>query len=187
MQPAQDRNSDLGKVIHMTDEGQRLGGRFVTMGHRNHLGLAFAPDGRLWSTEMGPQGGDELNLITPGKNYGWPEVSYGSHYGGEDIPDNHRARGFEEPKLWWNPVISPGGLLIYSGDMFPQWKGDALIGALSGRALLRADIDGDTARKAERWDMNARIRAVDQGPDGAVYLLEDGSGGRLLRLTPVRR
>ncbi|HYI42544.1 MAG TPA: PQQ-dependent sugar dehydrogenase [Sphingomicrobium sp.] len=189
MQPAQDRGGDLGKIIHMTDEGQRIGGRFITMGHRNPLGLAFAPDGRLWSAEMGPQGGDELNLIVPGKNYGWPEVSYGSHYGGGAIPDSHKQRGFEEPKVWWNPAISPGGLLIYSGDMFPQWKGDALVAALSGQALLRVDIEGDRASKADQWDMGARIRAVDQGPDGAVYLLEDGRSpgqGRLLKLTPTR-
>jgi len=190
MQPAQDRNVDLGKVIHMTDEGQRIGGRFVTMGHRNILGLAFAPDKRLWAAEMGPEGGDELNLIVPGRNYGWPEVSYGSHYGDEDIPDEHKKAGFEEPKLWWNPGISPGGLLIYSGDLFPQWKGDALIAALSGQALLRVDLERDNARKADQWDMDARIRAVDQGPDGAVYLLEDGRSpgqGRLLRLDPLRR
>jgi glucose/arabinose dehydrogenase len=185
-QPAQDRNVDLGKIIHMTAEGQRIGGPFATMGHRNVLGLDFAPDGRLWAAEMGPQGGDEFNLIVPGRNYGWPEVSYGSHYGGEAIPDDHKARGFEEPKLWWNPAISPGALLIYSGNLFPQWKGDALIAALSGQALVRVDIEGDRARKANQWDMGTRIRAVDQGPDGAVYLLEDGDGGRLLRLDPVR-
>ena len=184
MTPAQDRDSDLGKIIHMTAEGQRIGGRYVTMGHRNPLGLSFALDGRLWEVEMGPQGGDELNLITPGKNYGWPRASYGSHYGGEDIPDDHKGRGFEEPKAWWNPSISPGGLLIYSGDLFPQWKGDALIGALSGQGFIRVDINGDRAKKADQWDMGARIRAVDQGPRGEVYLLEDGDGGRLLRLEP---
>ena len=184
MTPAQDRNSDLGKIIHVTAEGQPIGGRFVTLGHRNPLGLAFAPDGRLWEVEMGPQGGDELNLITPGKNYGWPEASYGSHYDGADIPDDHQGRGFEEPKAWWDPSISPGGLLVYSGDLFPAWKGDALIGALSGQAFIRVDIDGDKARKADQWDMGARIRAVDQGPKGEIYLLEDGPTGRLLRLTP---
>ena len=185
MTPAQDRNSDLGKVIHLTAEGQRVGGRFVTMGHRNPLGIAFAPDGRLWSVEMGPKGGDELNLIVSAKNYGWPEASYGSHYEGGDIPDDHRGRGFEEPKLWWNPSVSPGGMLIYTGDLFPQWKGDALIGALSGEAFIRADLDGDKATKADHWDMGARIRAVDQGPRGEVYLLQDGpSGGKLLRLEP---
>jgi glucose/arabinose dehydrogenase len=188
MTPAQDRNSDLGKIIHMTAEGQRIGGRFLTMGHRNPLGLAFAPDGRLWSTEMGPAGGDELNLIVPGRNYGWPQVSYGSHYEGAAIPDDHKSRGFEEPKVWWNPSVSPGSLLIYSGDLFPQWKGDALIGALSGQSFIRVDIDGDNARKADQWDMGNRIRAVDQGPRGEVYLLEDGRNGpaRLLRLEPAQ-
>jgi glucose/arabinose dehydrogenase len=185
MTPAQDRSSDLGKIIHLTAEGQPIGGRFVTLGHRNPLGLAFAPDGRLWSVEMGPQGGDELNLITPGRNYGWPEASYGSHYGGGAIPDDHEGRGFEEPKLWWNPSVSPGGMMIYTGDLFPQWRGDALIGGLSGQNLIRADLDGDKARKADDWPMGERIRAVDQGPKGEVYLLEDGPGGRLLRLTPA--
>ncbi|MFL6751675.1 MAG: PQQ-dependent sugar dehydrogenase [Sphingomicrobium sp.] len=184
--PAQDPNVDLGKIIHMTAEGQRIGGRYYTLGHRNVLGLAFAPDGRLWETEMGPRGGDELNLIVKGRNYGWPLASYGTHYDGRDIPDDHRSRGFEEPKVWWNPSISPGSLLIYTGDLFPQWKGDALIGALSGEALIRVDIAGDTARKAEQWDMGHRIRAVDQGPRGEIYLLEDGSGGRLLSLKPAQ-
>ncbi len=186
MNPAQDRNSDLGKVIHLNAEGQRIGGRFVTMGHRNPLGIAFAPDGRLWSIEMGPKGGDELNLIVAGRNYGWPQASYGSHYDGDDIPNDHKGRGFEEPKLWWNPVISPGGMLIYTGDLFPQWKGDALIGGLSGQNFLRVDLDGARARKADDWPMGKRIRAVDQGPRGEVYLLEDGPGARLLRLEPTR-
>jgi glucose/arabinose dehydrogenase len=193
MQPAQDIRGDLGKVIHLTAEGAAAPGNpwanqsgrtpmYWSMGHRNLLGIAFAPDGRLWSTEMGPQGGDELNLIVPGRNYGWPVASYGSHYEGANIPDDHRRRGFEEPKVWWNPSVSPGGLLIYSGDLFRGWKGDALIPALSGEALIRVGIDGDTARKADHWPMGARIRAVDQGPRGEIYLLEDE--GRLLRLEP---
>jgi len=184
--PAQDPNVDLGKIIHMTDEGQRIGGLHYTMGHRNVLGLSFAPDGRLWETEMGPRGGDEVNLIVEGRNYGWPRASYGTHYDGRDIPDDHKGRGFEEPKVWWDPSISPGGLLIYTGDLFPQWKGDALIPALSGEAFIHVDINGDQARKADQWDMGARIRSVDQGPKGEVYLLEDGPGGRLLKLTPAR-
>ena len=183
--PAQDPNVDLGKIIHMTPEGQRIGGHHYTMGHRNILGLSFAPDGRLWETEMGPRGGDEFNLIVQGRNYGWPRVSYGTHYDGRDIPDDHKGRGFEEPKVWWNPSISPGGLLIYSGDLFPGWKGDALIPALSGESLIRIDIDGDAAKKADQWAMGARVRAVDQGPRGEVYLLEDGPGARLLRLEPA--
>jgi glucose/arabinose dehydrogenase len=184
--PAQDPDGDLGKIIHMTAEGQRIGGRFYSMGHRNVLGLAFAPDGRLWETEMGPKGGDEVNLILQGRNYGWPRASNGSNYDGTPIPDHRPGDGFEAPKVWWNPSISPGSLLIYTGDLFPQWKGDALIGALSGQALIRVDINGDQARKADQWDMGSRIRAVDQGPRGEVYLLEDGPGGRLLKLTPVQ-
>ena len=196
MTPAQDLGSDLGKIVHLTAEGEPIpgpwagrGGRaasYYSMGHRNVLGLDFAPDGRLWASEMGPQGGDELNLILPGRNYGWPRASYGSHYGGEDIPDDHAGQRFEEPKVWWNPAISPGGLIIYTGDLFPQWKGDALIPALSGEAFIRVDIDGDKASKADQWGMNARIRAVDQGPRGEVYLLQDGDSAKLLRLEPAR-
>ena len=200
MQPAQDPSGDLGKILHLTAGGEPLptnpwageGGRRAlqwSMGHRNVLGLAFAPDGRLWANEMGPQGGDELNLIQPGRNYGWPVASYGSHYDGEAIPDAHASRGFEEPKAWWNPAISPGGLLIYSGDMFPQWRGDALLAGLSGQNLVHVEIEGGSASKANEWGMDARIRAVDQGPRGEIYLLEDGRSpgqGRLLRLEPVR-
>ncbi|MEO7239817.1 MAG: PQQ-dependent sugar dehydrogenase, partial [Sphingomicrobium sp.] len=192
--PAQDPKVTLGKIVRLTADGAvppdnpgsaMHGDPAVwTLGHRNPLGLAFAPDGRLWEIEMGPMGGDELNLIVPGKNFGWPKASYGSNYDGTDIPDAHAARGFEEPKLWWNPSVSPGGILIYTGDLFPQWKGDALIGALSGEALIRADLNGDTARKADQWPMGARIRAVDQGPRGEIYVLEDG--GRLLRLEPAK-
>jgi glucose/arabinose dehydrogenase len=157
-----------------------------TSGHRNPLGLAFAPDGRLWEIEMGPRGGDELNLILEGRNYGYPAVSNGTNYNGVDIPDHRPGDGFEAPKAWWNPSISPADLLIYSGSMFPGWKGDALVPALSGQALIHVEIRGDRAVKAEEWDMGKRIRAVDQGPDGAVYLLEDGAGARLLRLTPAQ-
>jgi len=194
--PAQDMTGNLGKILHLTDEGAPAAGNpwanrggiaatYWTMGHRNALGLSFAPDGRLWESEMGPKGGDEINLIQPGKNYGWPRASNGSNYDGSDIPDHRRGDGFEPPKVWWTPSISPGALMIYTGDLFPRWKGDALIGALSGEAFIRVDIHGDKARKADEWPMGARIRAVDQGPRGEVYLLEDGdSGGRLLRLTP---
>jgi glucose/arabinose dehydrogenase len=194
--PAQDMNVNLGKILRLTDEGAPAPGnpwaarggvaaQFWTIGHRNVLGLSFAPDGRLWASEMGPKGGDEVNLILPGRNYGWPRASNGSNYDGSDIPDHRPGDGFEPPKVWWNPSISPSSLLIYTGDKFPGWKGDALIGTLSGEAFIRVDIDGDKARKADQWPMGARIRAVDQGPDGSVYLLEDGeTGGRLLRLDP---
>ena len=194
--PAQDMSGNLGKVLRLTDEGLPAPGnpwateggvaaQFWSIGHRNLLGLAFAPDGRLWESEMGPQGGDEVNLIVAGKNYGWPKASNGSHYDGRDIPDHRAGDGYEPPKVWWNPSISPGGLIIYSGNKFAKWKGDALVPALSGEALIRIDIKGDKAVKAEQWAMNARIRAVEQGPDGSVYLLEDN--GRLVRLDPVGR
>ena len=194
--PAQQTSNNLGKILHLTAEGAPAAGNpwsasngvareFWTMGHRNALGLAFAPDGRLWETEMGPQGGDELNLIMPGKNYGYPIVSNGSHYGGLDIPDHSTRPDFEAPKRSWNPSISPGSLLIYSGDRFPDWKGDALIGALSGEALIHVAIDGDTIGKTEQWPMGARIRSVNQGPEGEIYLLEDA--GRLLRLDPAKK
>jgi glucose/arabinose dehydrogenase len=153
-------------------------------GHRNPYGLAIAPEGRLWETEMGPRGGDEVNLILPGRNYGWPKASNGSNYDGVDIPDHRPGDGYVPPKLWWNPSISPAGLIIYTGNLFPQWEGDALLGALSGEALVHIRIRGDQAGKADQWDMGHRIREVEQGPAGEVYLLEDGSGARLLRLTP---
>lgn len=158
-------------------------------GHRNPYGLAFAPDGRLWSEEMGPRGGDELNLIEPGGNYGWPLVSQGDNYDGTPIPRHSTRPDLRAPALWWNPSISPGGMAFYSGRLFPQWKGNAFIAALSGKGLIRIVIAGPAARKAEMWDFNARLRDVAEGPDGALYVLEDGergSGGRLLRLTPKR-
>ena len=194
--PAQDMAVNLGKVLRLTDEGAPAPGNpwasrggiaatFWTIGHRNLLGLSFAPDGRLWESEMGPKGGDEINLIQPGRNYGWPNASNGSNYDGSDIPDHRPGDGYEPPKAFWTPSISPGAMVIYSGGMFPQWKGDALVGALSGEALIRVDIVGDRARKADEWAMGARIRAVDEGPGGSVFLLEDE--GRLLRLDPVGR
>ena len=157
-----------------------------TSGHRNPYGLAFAADGRLWETEMGPRGGDELNLIIAGKNYGWPLVSEGRNYDGVPISPHSSQPGIVRPKLYWVPSISPTSLVIYSGNMFPQWRGDGLIGSLSGKVLVHVRIRGDQASKLEEWDMGHRIRFVAQGPDGALYLLEDESGARLLRLTPAQ-
>jgi glucose/arabinose dehydrogenase len=155
-----------------------------SMGHRNPYGLTFDAQGRLWETEMGPQGGDELNLIQPGKNYGWPLVSEGHNYDGVPIPKPATRPDLTPAKLFWAPSIAPASLLIYSGNLFPQWKGSGFIGALAGQELLRVTFNGDSAQKADQWDMGARIRFVGQGPDGAIYLLEDGDKGRLLRLTP---
>jgi glucose/arabinose dehydrogenase len=155
-------------------------------GHRNPYGLTFDAQGRLWETEMGPRGGDELNLILPGRNYGWPTVSEGDNYDGVPIPKPATQPQYEAAKLFWVPSISPTTLLIYSGDLFPQWKGNGFIGALSGQALIRVTFSGESAQKADQWDMGHRIRWVGQGPDGAIYLLEDEDGARLLRLTPPK-
>ncbi len=197
MDPAQEFDGNLGKIVRLTLDGEPaadnpfqgedspVAQQFWSIGHRNVLGLAFDAEGRLWASEMGPQGGDELNLITPGANYGWPVASNGSHYGGGEIPDHEDGDGFEAPKVWWNPSVSPGSLMIYTGDLFPAWTGDAFLGALSGEALIRVDLDGEDAELAEDWPMDARIRAVAEAPDGSIWLLEDGSGARLLELRPA--
>lgn len=197
--PAQDPKATLGKVLRLTLDGQPAPGNPLAVqgfhpavwsyGHRNLLGIAFDSAGNLWEQEMGPKGGDELNLVVPGRNYGYPKVSNGDHYDGRPIPDHSAGDGFEAPKVWWTPVISPGGLMIYSGNLFPQWQGDAFIGGLSSQALVRVDLDGTAARKGDQWDMGTRIREVEQGPDGAIYLLEDGlrgAQGRMIRLTPAQ-
>jgi len=193
--PAQDPKMTLGKVLRLTLDGKPAPGNPLvakgfapeiwSYGHRNLLGLAFDKQGNLWEQEMGPKGGDEVNLIKPGLNYGWPNASNGSNYDGSDIPDHKPGDGYEPPKVWWNPVISPGGLMIYSGSMFPQWKGDAFIGGLSSKSLVRVHLTGTKAAKGNQWDMGARIREVEQGPDGAIWVLEDGgdSQGRLIKLT----
>ncbi|WP_241491850.1 PQQ-dependent sugar dehydrogenase [Sphingomonas endophytica] len=155
-------------------------------GHRNPYGLAFDANGRLWETEMGPQGGDELNLIEPGRNYGWPIVSYGKNYDDTPIASPAGNRTYQEPALYWTPVIAPAGLTFYNGAMFPQWRGSAFIGGLASTALIRVAFDRGVPREADRWDMGARIRAVTTGPDGALWILEDGTDGRLLRLTSGR-
>ena len=196
--PAQDMQQNLGKIVRLYDDGSvpddnpfaDQGGvtaQIWTLGHRNPLGLAFDLQGRLWNQEMGPRHGDELNLSVKGENYGYPIVSNGDHYSGEEIPDHDTRPEFEAPKVYWVPAISPGGLMFYSGDLFPDWKGNAFLGGLSSRALIRVEIDGDTAREAERFEMGERIREEEQGPDGAIWIIEDeedGSGGRLLKLTP---
>ena len=197
LKPAQDFESHLGKVLRLNDDGTvprdnpwqdrgEIAKQFWTVGHRNMLGIDFDGDGRMWVHEMGPRHGDELNLIIAGKNYGWPIVSNGDHYSGMPIPDHDTRPEFEAPRTYWVPSIAPSGLVIYHGDLFPGWKGNAIIGGLISRALIHVDIEGDTAEEAERFKWGERIREVEQGPEGALYVLEDGSGGRLLKLTPGR-
>lgn len=193
--PAQDMAMNLGKILRLHDDGSipadnpfvEDGGvtaQIWTRGHRNPLGLAFDAAGRLWNHEMGPRGGDELNLVERGANYGYPIVSNGDHYSGKKIPDHHTRAEFNAPKAWWSPVISPAGFIIYSGERFPAWLGNGFIGGLSSQSLVRIVFDGEHAREAERFAFGARIREVEQGPAGAIWLLEDGADGRLLKLMP---
>lgn len=194
--PAQNMDEALGKVIRLNDDGSvptdnpwqnegELAKTFWSIGHRNLLGIDFDAAGRLWTHEMGPRHGDELNLVQKGENYGWPLVSNGDNYSGVPIPDHDTTDQFVRPKEYWVPAISPAGFVIYSGDLFPAWQGDGLIGGLSSRALIRVNIEGETAQEVERFEWGERVREVEQGPDGAIWVLEDGSGGRLLKITPA--
>jgi glucose/arabinose dehydrogenase len=153
-------------------------------GHRTPYGLAFAPDGKLWEAEMGPRGGDGLYLIEPGHNYGWPLERYAVNYDGVPIPSPDSVPGITKPVLYWTPVIDPGNLMFYSGAMFPQWKGSAFVSGLGAKTLNRITITGATAKSDERWPMGKRIRDVEQGPDGALWVIEDANPGGLFKLTP---
>ena len=156
-----------------------------TTGHRTPYGLAFAPDGRLWELEHGPRGGDELNLIEPGKNYGWPLVSYATNYNRVPIPHPDTRPDLTKPVIYWTPVIAPGSLTFYKGTMFPQWQGSALIGGMETQTLNRVTFDGKGgATPAERWAVGHRIRDVQVAPDGAVWMVEDANPGGLFRVTP---
>jgi len=196
--PAQDMQTNLGKIVRLNDDGSvpadnpfaDKGGvtaQIWSLGHRNPLGLAFDASGKLWNHEMGPQGGDELNLVRRGANYGYPIVSNGDHYGGRPIPDHATRPEFAAPAASWNPVISPAGFIIYTGSEFPDWRGNGFIGGLSSQSVVRIEFDGERAREAQRFRMREGIREVEQGPDGAIWLLENGDGGKLLRLTGRRR
>ena len=193
--PAQGWDNSLGKVIRLHDDGRvpfdnpfqgrgALARSFWTLGHRNSLGIAFDGAGRLWAHEMGPAHGDELNLIEAGRNYGWPLVSEGNHYSGLPIPSHKTRPDFAAPRAFWVPTIAPSGLVIYSGKLFPSWAGAAFIGGLRSRALIRVTLREDQAREEERFRWERRVREVEEGPDGALWVLEDGPRGRLIRFSP---
>jgi glucose/arabinose dehydrogenase len=228
MTPAQDPNTEVGKILRLTLDGKPAAGNPLagktgaaslplinpprdteaaktapvistytltgpnlalsetwTSGHRTPYGLAFAPDGRLWEVEHGPRGGDELNLIEPGKNYGWPLASYATNYNGVPIPSPDTRPDLTKPVIYWTPIIAPGNLTFYNGTMFPQWRGSALMSGIATQSLNRITFDGKGgATPAERWSVGHRIRDVEVGPDGAVWLLEDSNPGGLFRLTP---
>ena len=207
--PAQDMQSNVGKVLRIRDDGivpqdnpfsdyfsqnplvddSGVYPEIWSLGHRNPLGMDFDLNGQLWVIEMGPLHGDELNLIRRGGNYGYPEVSDGDHYDQRQIPDHSTRPDFLAPAISWVPAISPGDLTFLEGKLFPAWRGNALAAALGGQAIVRIEVDGESAREVERYPMGARIRAIVEAPDGAIWVLEDerrSSQGRLLKLTPKR-
>jgi glucose/arabinose dehydrogenase len=228
MTPAQDPNTEVGKILRLTLDGKPAPGNPMagqtgaptrplinppqdteaaktaavvstytltspnlapaetwSTGHRTPYGLAFAPDGRLWEVEHGPRGGDELNLIEPGKNYGWPLVSYATNYNGVPIPSPDTRPDLTKPVIYWTPIIAPGNITFYNANLFPQWKGSALVGGMGTQSLNRITFDGKGgATPAERWSVGHRIRDVEVGPDGALWMLEDANPGGLYRATP---
>src|SRR5215813_10518455 len=157
-----------------------------TSGHRTPYGMAFSPTGELWEVEHGPRGGDELNLIEKGKNYGWPLVSYGQNYNGVPIPHPSTRTDLAKPVIYWTPVIAPGNLMFYRGSqMFPQWNGSGFMGGMATTSLNRITFDGHGgAKAAERWNVGKRIRDVEEAPDGSLWLLEDANPGALIHVTP---
>ncbi len=197
--PAQQMDTNLGKILRLNADGSvpsdnpfagtgGVAAQIWSLGHRNILGLAFDELGRLWDVEMGPQGGDEFNLIVRGENYGWPVVSNGRNYGSavDDIPNHSTRPDFEAPMASTGDsvVVSPSSLMFYSGSHFPDWQGDAFISGLTHRTLSRIEFTSvDRVREAQRWSFPVRVRAVEQGPEGGIWLLEDGNGGRLVRYT----
>ena len=227
MTPAQDPDTQLGKILRLTLDGKPAPGNpnagktgapttnliapprdtelaktapvvstytfpgpnlapaeIWATGFRTPYGLTFGPDGRLWEVEHGPRGGDELNLIERGKNYGWPLVSYATNYNGTPIPSPDTRTDLAKPVIYWTPIIAPGNLTFYKGAMFPEWNGSALIAGLASQALLRITFDGKGgATPAERWSVGFRARDVAVGPDGALWIIEDKNPGGLYKVT----
>ena len=190
--PAQQWDKALGKIIRLNEDGTipkdnpfqdkgDLAKTFWTVGHRNALGIAFAKDGQLWAHEMGPRHGDELNLIVAGENYGWPIVSEGNHYSGARIPVHEIRPEFMAPKLYWVPTMAPSGLVFYEGDEFSEWNGNAFIGGLKSKALVRIGFDDGEPFEAERFSWAKRVRDVEMDHDGAIWVIEDGPNGRLIK------
>ncbi len=195
--PAQDLSNHLGTIVRIDrdgtvpDDNPFVGQRDAkpeiwSLGHRNIESAAIHPDtGALWVAEMGPRGGDELHLPEPGRNYGWPVVSWGEHYDGTDIPDPPTQPRFADAIKYWTPVISPSGMVFYTGEAFPGWRGSMLIGGLTAKAVVRLEVDGQVVTGEDRIELGQRIREVEQGPDGSVYALTDEENGELLRLAPA--
>ena len=196
---AQNPTNHIGKMIRIKPEGgapddSPLVGdaakrpEIWSLGHRNVQGAALHPDtGELWTAEHGARGGDEINVVRKGKNYGWPVITYGVDYSGARIGEGTAKPGLEQPAFYWDPSIAPSGMAFYTGDKFPGWRGSVLVGALAGSLVARLELDGDKVVREERIleSLSERIRDVRQGPDGLVYLLTDADRGRILRLKPA--
>ncbi|MFS0735609.1 PQQ-dependent sugar dehydrogenase [Sphingomonas sp. 1P06PA] len=196
-EPVQDLGNTLGKIIRINPDGsipadnpyvgvEGAKPEIWSLGHRNPYGLVFGDDGVLWENEMGPRGGDELNVVVRGENYGWPNVSYGDHYDGGAIPKPAPGDGFEGSAYWWTPVIAPSGMNFYDGDAFSDWDGDLIISGLQSRGLVIVDVDGTSASEVGRISLGARTRDVVQGPDGSLWVIYDQPDGRLVRLSPLQ-
>lgn len=197
-QQAQQLSSGIGKIVRINPDGSIPSDNpFVgrddarpeiwSLGHRNAQAAALHPEsGQLWTVEHGAMGGDELNRPEKGKNYGWPTITYGRDYSGSAIGEGTQREGMEQPVYYWDPVIAPSGMTFYTGDRYPGWKGSAFVGAMGPRALVRLTIENDRVTREERYlgDLGARIRDVQQGPDGLLYLVTDDANGKVLRVVP---
>jgi glucose/arabinose dehydrogenase len=193
-EPAQDLSNHMGTIVRINPDGTvpkdnpfvgqvNAKGEIWSYGHRNIESAAFDPKtSKLWIAEMGPLGGDELNQPVAGRNYGWPLVSWGKHYGGKDIPDPTTRPEFVDAVIQWTPTISPSGMIFYTGSTFPQWQGSTLIGGLTSTGIVRVQINGEKAEEIERIPLAVRTRDVEQDPDGSIYVLTDESNGKILRL-----
>ncbi|MEE4199384.1 PQQ-dependent sugar dehydrogenase [Erythrobacter sp.] len=192
LEPAQDRSNTLGTIVRLNLDGSPAPGnpfadasgvtqQIWSYGHRNILGIDWDAQGRLWEVEHGPAGGDELNLVRRGANYGWPTRSYGDHYNGNPITDHSADDGFTKPATYWTPVIAPGDMIFYRGDMFADWRGNALITGLNTQAIVRVEIDGEDAREVARYEIDGRVRSIDEAPDGSIWVATDE--GSLYQLT----
>ena len=193
--PAQDLSSTLGKIIRINPDGTPAAGNpfastpnalpeIFSFGQRNPLGIVIAADGRLFSSEMGPQNGDEFNLITAGSNYGWPLVSEGNNYDGTPIPRHSTNPAFAAPLVSWTPTIAPAGIIQYRGTRFAGWTGDFVIAGLVQQGIVRVRVTGSSAQEVARIGLGARIREVEEAADGRIWVLQDGGTANLIELTP---
>ena len=198
MKEAQNTDNHFGTIVRINRDGSvpsdnpftdGKAPEIYSYGHRNVQGITIHPEtGEVWAMEHGPKGGDEVNLLSKGANYGWPVITYGIDYSGDIISDKTHMDGMEQPVLYWDPSIAPSGMTFYQGDLFPQWNGDLLVGSLKFTHLRRIEMDGGKPGEQHEYvrDNQARIRDVEVGPNGAIYLLTDATNGKVLKLTPAK-